>query len=917
MKGQDRRNYYFTYTCIFAVMCVLVFAWFLMYGKSFVFGDTAGGGDGIAQHYAALVHYGAWLRQIVKTLIFDHRLEIPLFDTTIGLGADFVTTMNYYVLGDPLCLFSAVVPAAYTEYLYAALVILRIYLAGISFSCFCRYFKMDHFATLIGCLVYIFTSYTFFIGTLHPFFLNVMIYFPLILLGIERIYDKKSPILFIVMLAVSAMSSFYFCYMSVILMIIWAAFRYFLRFEKIRGREVFGWLAKFLVYSAMGFGISCILFLPSAMAIVGSSRVSGQDHVSFLYELSYYAKFAGAFIGGTPGYYIYWGFPGVALLAVITLFVLKKDRTNRFLKVGFVLLIVVALIPFAGHALNGFGYVTNRWCWAMAFLVGVIIARVLPHMSALSPKQKQYAVIVAIVYTGVVALNSQSRNERNMTPLCLFWITLTLVWFVVKGNDLTRSFRRLVLLCTCAGIWISAGYAYSPVEGNYIAKFVNTGEAYKEVQSSPGRLLTKTDADTDTARVDSVGYSQKGLIRNAAMVQNINGTSFYFSTVNKYISRYWRELYFNISYEQSWQGLDGRTMLNALSGSQYTVVETEKAKKLPYGYDTCVAEKGKDRLYYSESSLPFSYGYDSCISREEYESLTVTQRQQALLQGAVVERNDGLDLPKTQLAFSDHNISYQIEPGDNVEVSDGKITVHQDGSSIHLSFAGLSNSETYVIFEQLDFEGTPQPNKEKGKDPSSRYHTKPTKAYLTLKWEGGQTGLSYQNHKSSYYSGNDNRLCNLGYSQKGVDGVDITFDHAGVYSFDDLRVVCQPMDSFRDQTRQRKMVQLKNVEMLCNTVKGNVSTDKNTMLCITVPYSEGWIATVDGKETPVYQLNTMYCGIYLEPGEHTLQMNYETPYLRLGVLISLVSLGATMILWAVQQKRSKYSKSARGEKNVA
>ena len=82
------------------------------------------------------------------------------------------------------------------------------------------------------------------------------------------------------------------------------------------------------------------------------------------------------------------------------------------------------------------------------------------------------------------------------------------------------------------------------------------------------------------------------------------------------------------------------------------------------------------------------------------------------------------------------------------------------------------------------------------------------------------------------------------------------------------------------------------------------------MLCITVPYSEGWSVTVDGKETPVYQLNTMYCGIYLEPGEHTLQMNYETPYLRLGVLISLVSLGATMILWAVQQKRSKYSKPA-------
>ena len=64
-----------------------------------------------------------------------------MWDMNIGYGSDILTTLHYYVIGDPLTLLSVFVPADKTEVLYEVLIFLRIYLAGISFSVFCFYHK--------------------------------------------------------------------------------------------------------------------------------------------------------------------------------------------------------------------------------------------------------------------------------------------------------------------------------------------------------------------------------------------------------------------------------------------------------------------------------------------------------------------------------------------------------------------------------------------------------------------------------------------------------------------------------------------------------------------------------------------------------------------------------------------------------
>lgn len=146
--------------------------------------------DGISQHYNALAYYGEYLRDILWNLFEKHSIIIPTYDFSIGYGADVLNTLHYYVIGDPLNLLAVFVPKEHTEILFHVLVILRIYLAGITFSVFARSRGNRSSAVLAGVPIYLFRN-TCCIFLQTSIFLNPLIYFPLILLGVDRIYRKK------------------------------------------------------------------------------------------------------------------------------------------------------------------------------------------------------------------------------------------------------------------------------------------------------------------------------------------------------------------------------------------------------------------------------------------------------------------------------------------------------------------------------------------------------------------------------------------------------------------------------------------------------------------------------------------------------------------------------------------------------
>ena len=159
----------------------------------------------------------------------------------------------------------------------------------------------------------------------------------------------------------------------------------------------------------------------------------------------------------------------------------------------------------------------------------------------------------------------------------------------------------------------------------------------------------------------------------------------------------------------------------------------------------------------------------------------------------------------------------------------------------------------------------------------------------------------------TYGLGITDYLVNLGYYEEDeqIDG-EMTFSLPGTYSFDALEVYYLPMDTYESEIAALSEASLENVELDDNTVTGTVTTDRDRLMSFSIPYSVGWTATVDGEEVDLVQVNTMYMGIALPEGTHTIELTYQSPGTGIGWIITAISVVLYLVLlvrWIMKRKK--------------
>ncbi|MDO5292540.1 MAG: YfhO family protein [bacterium] len=934
-----KMNYYLLYTMVFAILCMAVFSFFFLNGKSLI---TRG--DGLSQHFNALTYYGEWLREIIKGVVVDHKFEIPMWDLSIGYGVDVITTLHYYVMGDPLDLLAVFVPMRYTEYLYDALIIVRIYLAGLTFSYYAKSHGNRKAATLTGTIAYCFCGYIVMAAARHPYFTNPMIYFPLILLGADRILNKKKPTLFIGMLAVSCISNFYFCFMICVLTVIYVVIRY-LSMRKFELRHAIEMMLQFMKYALIGISMAGVLLVPVLNLLLGAHRMGASNHIPLVYPWRYYVQLFANFATTNNDYWTCTGLSVISVIAVILLF-MKKDK-NKELKIGFIVMTAMLMIPYVGHIMNGLSYVSNRWCWGYAALVSYIVVKMVPELERLTKREVLKVCGAVSGYLVLTMISYISRTERNVVNgvLLLFIVIYLLISIEYK---LFKSYmKQFIFGVTAISVFLNAFYTFSLQKGNYIVDYVDQGQAYKKLTTNLASQLVKEQKETPIGRYDQMNTTK---IDNTAMQNNLYGTGFYFSLNNGYISQYLDEMYLNIGIEHTYNNLDGRAILDTLASVKHFVIPTNMEKYLPYNYNKkkissieledvskvdsptglplSADNAGVDGttgkvtvkstiydLYKSSNALPMGYTYDSYISREDYEKLSATDKQEALLQGVVLQDSD---LVQTQLELRNTKLPYTIETTGDITVKDGVIQVNDKKATITVKFDGIANSETYLVFDGLRYTSQNPLSliNDQVWDTMTTYEQGEAKI-ASRGWERvfNYTGsfdvatkevtknLICYSYDYNFYTGKSNYLVNMGYNKDKVKKMTITFKNTGKYEFNDMSVVCQPMDKINDQISALKENKLKNVKLKTNSISGKITCDSAKILCMSIPYSEGWTAYVDGQKTEVKQANTMYMAVELEAGEHSIEFRYQTPKILFGCMLS--GIGLVLYLGVILYYRKK------------
>lgn len=908
------KKFYFLYTVIFLLTAAAVFSQFIYNHKSFVFCDTNGGGDGLVQHYNGFVYFGKYLRRIIRVLLREHQLIIPTWDLNIGYGQDILTTLNFYVIGEPLNLLSALVPTKYSEAAYTFLIVLRLYLAGITFSLFCRYRGHRTAATLTGAMVYVFSQYSILIGTLHPFFLMPIVMFPCVCLGIEMVLNEQKHFIFIISTFVFTISSFYMLYMMVILCVLFAVLRYIdlHRDRRIEIRELLRTVAVFFVDGILAVGLGAFLFIPSAMAILITPRANVENYVPILYEIKYYINLFPAFLTGGGDYYCQLGYTAFGLIAVIAAAItMRKRKENRLLLSVFLILLIILCIPFCGHIMNGGGYVTNRWIWAMSFWVAYMIVSTLPIIREFTASEWKKLTIIAISYAFFVMLFFANRTEKYMATMAMLLTVIFITYLVAAKRkhlfNLTAALLALILLAQ------NNYYVFHPGENSRLNCYTNAGTAFELlVDKAPTKLLTDTDVGYHSVyRYDSATISTGDLKRNVSMLINIPGVPFYFSTISGSVSEFNHSMGMNYTMESTYETLDRRAMLDALLAVKTFIIPKGKEQYLPYGYDSLVAENNRYSAYSSEITFPFAFISDKMISKNSYSDLDEVKKQEALMQAIVLEdiENDA------EVSFLDEEIFPEFEASKGVEIDGNRIIVKDTSAVLTLKTGEVIDSELYVEVKGLDYSGI-SPFELKSLDGmaiidknnfkrNNRFWTEPNAFAITMTCADESTKLIHRTYKNAYYSGYHDYLCNLGYAATARENIKLTFNAVGIYTFESLRVIKQPMHEMKTWVNATCDQEISHITLGPNEIKGKYDAERSGVAFFSIPYSDGWKAYVDGEEAQLVKANVSFVGVLVPSGSHEIQLKYHTPYLHVGFLCSGVSIFILVVWMYMNIKRRK------------
>ena len=79
-------------------------------------------------------------------------------------------------------------------------------------------------------------------------------------------------------------------------------------------------------------------------------------------------------------------------------------------------------------------------------------------------------------------------------------------------------------------------------------------------------------------------------------------------------------------------------------------------------------------------------------------------------------------------------------------------------------------------------------------------------------------------------------------------------------------------------------------------IRLEVATDQPALLVVSeIYYPAGWVARVDGGETPIFQVNTILRGVMVPAGRHTVTLEFDPADLRYGRWISRLALLAIIL----------------------
>lgn len=443
-------------------------------------------------------------------------------------------------------------------------------------------------------------------------------------------------------------------------------------------------------------------------------------------------------------------------------------------------------------------------------------------------------------------------------------------------------------------VTVQSYYWFSSDYNNATELEVESGTALNQITNGSG-----IPALSDISREDGVRFDECGLRvqTNANWISEVYGSDLYISIYNNDIVNFHNSLALNTSAApQRIFGLNRRSELEYLTGTKYYLVPEGRTDLLPVGYSKLEKNQlveGTNVLRYSNTeAVPMIFGYDRSVSECIYDELQPYERQQLLMRACVTEESTD----DARIEFPDDELKVIEElPREIVKNEDGTYNVNSDGAEMVLRIPEVSESEIYVYFENINLE-------QDKKNLIQGYGVHVRAQYDGLDISNIEDSFFPNTNRSHMSSGKDDWMINLGYSSEKINTIIVHFNNVGTYSLDALRVYAKPRSEINASLDRLNRI-TDSVKIGTNEISAQLHINGNQYIYIAVPYSKGWKAELDGKPAEIIKANKAFMAIYAEEGDYELRLTFFTPYLKAGIIVSLISLVWIIILEWRYRKR--------------
>lgn len=763
------------------------------------------------------------------------------------LGANFIGSYTFYLLGSPFFLLTLLFPTNFVPYLMGPMLILKFALAALTAYCFLRRFVRNYETARLGALLYAFSGFSVY-NIFFNHFHEAIIIFPLVLLSLELLITENRRGFFAAMVAVSALLNYFFFFGIVVFTIIYWFVRLFSGSYKISFAR-FGVLA---FEAIIGFLMSAILMLPSILALLGNSRITefqlGWNAIMYGKEQIYANIFQCFFFPPDiparpvffPGADVKWASLGgwLPLFSMVGVFAVMQQKKKSFIRRLIAISLLMAMVP----VLNSAFYMFNSAYYARWFYMPILIM-CLATVTAIedteidwnSPFNWVAGITVAIVVViglfpqnvdGKIVFGLYTQDSSSNIYLLRFLITsaiavLALVALKVILPYLKSNLKGFINAATSLVIVFSMVYGVI---------FITTGKShsYNEQEVLIDQLLeTNVNlGDRDDFRIDVYDG-----VDNTAMFLGYSSINAFHSIVPTSVTEFW-------NYLGEERGVASRPSTNTYAARSLLSVKylLDREGRTEEGFEDSLAQtkmpgftylktEGGYKVYENKNYIPYGFTYDYYITRKQADCFPESDRANLLVKAMLLEDNqiskyDGI---LNNLAFKE-----VIEEKEKEELE-------------------IENSTTDSSDLQENEESLESTNSQSSKP------------------------IESSNESSS------NEILDI-----------LEQDKQDFINSDVLNVDISPESLKEDAARARAssgtFVRTKT------GFKAEITLEKDNLVFYSIPYDSGWSAKVNGKEVEIEKVNIGFMAVLASKGENTIEFTYKTPGLSAGIYISILSL---------------------------